>query len=98
MLNDLSIYKADIQKIEGTTESLKEEIDYLKDTIVTLDDHIQLILKEMLETRNLAHLTWALAEWRETDLLDPRFLSGRVPMFMASLGEGIVISHGSTIP
>lgn len=51
LLNDLSIYKADIQKIEGTTESLKQEIDYLKDTIVTLDDHIQLILKEMLETR-----------------------------------------------
>ena len=51
LLNDLSIYKADIQKIEGTTEPLKEEIDYLKDTIVTLDDHIQLILKEMLETR-----------------------------------------------
>jgi len=25
----------------------------------------------MLETRNLAHLAWALAEWRETDLLDP---------------------------
>jgi exonuclease SbcC len=51
LLNDLSIYKADIQKIVGTTESLKEEIDYLKDTIVTLDDRIQLILKEMLETR-----------------------------------------------
>lgn len=51
LLNDLSIYKADIQEIEGTTESLKEEIDYIKDTIVTLDDHIQLILKQMLETR-----------------------------------------------
>ncbi len=51
LLNDLSIYRADIQKIDGTTESLKEEIDHLKDTIVTLDDHIQLILKEMLETR-----------------------------------------------
>lgn len=51
LLNDLSIYKADIQEIEGTTDSLKEEIDYIKDTIVTLDDHIQLILKQMLETR-----------------------------------------------
>lgn len=51
MINDLSMYRDDIQKIEDTTESLKEEIDYLKDTIVTLDDHIQLILKEMLETR-----------------------------------------------
>jgi exonuclease SbcC len=51
MINDLSIYRADIQKIEDTQGSLKEEIDYLKDNIVTLDDHIQLILKEMLETR-----------------------------------------------
>ncbi|MFN2435136.1 MAG: hypothetical protein ABR515_07150 [Nitrososphaeraceae archaeon] len=51
MINDLSIYREDVQKIEDTTESLKEEIDYLKDTIVTLDDHIQLIFKEMLETR-----------------------------------------------
>jgi len=52
MINDLSIYRADIQKIEDTEESLKEEIDYLKDNIVTLHDHIQLILKELLETRN----------------------------------------------
>jgi DNA repair protein SbcC/Rad50 len=51
MINDLSMYRADIQKIEDTTESLKVEIDYLKDTIVTLDGHIQLILKKMLETR-----------------------------------------------
>lgn len=51
LLNDLTIYKADIQKIEDISESLKQEIDYLKDTIVTLDDRIQLILKEMLETR-----------------------------------------------
>jgi exonuclease SbcC len=50
MINDLSIYREDVQKIEDTTESLKEEIDYLKDTIVTLDDHIQLIFKEILET------------------------------------------------
>lgn len=52
MINDLSIYRADIQKIDDTQESLKEEIDYLKDNIVTLHDHIQLILKELLETRN----------------------------------------------
>ena len=51
MVNDLSMYRIDLQKIKNTNESLREEIDYFKDSIEQLNDQIKIILKNMLEMR-----------------------------------------------
>jgi exonuclease SbcC len=51
MINDLGNYKKELQNIQNITESLKDEIDYVKDSTVNLNDKIQLILKKMLEAR-----------------------------------------------
>jgi len=51
MVNDLSMYRIDLQKIKDTNESLQEEIDYFKDSVEQLNDHIKIILKNMLEMR-----------------------------------------------
>lgn len=51
MLNDLGNYKKELQNIQNITESLKDEIDYVKDSTVNLNDKIQIILKKMLEAR-----------------------------------------------
>ena len=51
MINDLGNYAEELQNIQAITESLKEEIEYLKDSIVNQNDKIQSILKKMLETR-----------------------------------------------
>jgi DNA repair protein SbcC/Rad50 len=51
LINELSLYKIDLQKIKVTTESLHEEIDYFKDSVYQLNDQVQKILTQMLETR-----------------------------------------------
>lgn len=51
MINDLGNYKKELQNIQNITESLKDEIDYVKDSTVNLNDKIQIILKKMLEAR-----------------------------------------------
>jgi exonuclease SbcC len=51
MINDLCMYKVDVQKIKDTSESLREEIEYFKDGVEHLNNQIQIILKDMLEMR-----------------------------------------------
>lgn len=51
MINDLSMYKEDLQKIKQTTESLRQEIDYFTDSIGNLNDKMQIILKDILDMR-----------------------------------------------
>ncbi len=51
MLNDLGNYKKELQNIQNITESLKDEVDYTKDSIVSLNDKIQYTLKKMLDIR-----------------------------------------------
>ena len=51
MTNDLSNYSKEQENIQSITESLKDEIDYIKDSIVSKNDELQSILKNMLETR-----------------------------------------------
>lgn len=51
MTNDLSNYSKELENIQFITESLKDEIDYIKDSIVSKNDELQSILKNMLETR-----------------------------------------------
>jgi exonuclease SbcC len=51
MINDLSMYREDLQKIKETIESLKEEIGYFIDNIADLNDQMQIILKDILEMR-----------------------------------------------
>ncbi len=53
MTNDLGNYKKELQNIQNITASLKDEIDYIKDSTVNLNDKIQLILKKMLEARQM---------------------------------------------
>lgn len=51
IVNELSMYRMDLQKIKDSNESLREEIDYFKDSVQQLNDRIKIILKNMLETR-----------------------------------------------
>ncbi|MDW0155834.1 MAG: SMC family ATPase [Nitrososphaeraceae archaeon] len=51
MMNDLGNYKKELQNIQNITESLKDEVDYIKDSIVGHNDKIQSTLKKMLDTR-----------------------------------------------
>jgi exonuclease SbcC len=51
IVDDLCNCTKELQNIQDITESLKEEIDYIKDKIVNQNDNIQSILKKMLETR-----------------------------------------------
>lgn len=51
IIDDLGNYSKELQNIRDITESLNEEIDYIKDNIVNQNDNIQSILKKMLETR-----------------------------------------------
>lgn len=51
MVDDLGNYKKESQNIQNVTESLKAEIDYIRDSTVNLNDTIQLVLKKILETR-----------------------------------------------
>jgi exonuclease SbcC len=51
MINDLRTYEEELQTIKGITDSLEEEIDYIKDSIVNQNDKIRSILKKMLATR-----------------------------------------------
>ena len=51
IINDLSMYRQDQQKIKETSESLREEIEYFNDSIKDLDNQIQNVLKEMLAMR-----------------------------------------------
>ena len=51
MINDLSNYSIELENIQNITESLKEEIEYTKDSIVNHDDKIQSILNKMLDAR-----------------------------------------------
>jgi exonuclease SbcC len=51
VINDLSNYSKELESIQNITESLKDEIDYTKDSIVSKNDEIQSILKKMLDTR-----------------------------------------------
>jgi DNA repair protein SbcC/Rad50 len=51
IVNELSMYRMDIEKIKDSNESLREEIDYFKDSVEQLNDGIKIILKNMLETR-----------------------------------------------
>jgi DNA repair protein SbcC/Rad50 len=51
MINDLSMYREDLQKIKETTESLRQEIDYFTDSVEDLNDQMQIILKDILEMR-----------------------------------------------
>ena len=51
LINDLSLFRVDLQKIKDTSESLKEEIDYFNDTIINLNNQIQIILNDILEMR-----------------------------------------------
>lgn len=51
IMNDLGNYKKELQNIQNITESLKDEIDYIKDSTVNLNAKIQLTLKKMLEAR-----------------------------------------------
>ena len=47
MMNDLGNYKKELQNIQDITESLKDEVDYIKDGIVSHNDKIQSTLKKM---------------------------------------------------
>jgi exonuclease SbcC len=51
MSTDLSNCIKELQNIQNITEPLKDEIDYIKDSIVRQNDKIQLTLKKMLGTR-----------------------------------------------
>jgi DNA repair protein SbcC/Rad50 len=51
MINDLSMYREDLQKIKETIESSKQEIGYFIDNIAHLNDQMQIILKDILEMR-----------------------------------------------
>ena len=51
MSTDLSNCIKELQNIQNITEPLKDEIDYIKDSIVSHNDKIQLTLKKMLDTR-----------------------------------------------
>jgi DNA repair protein SbcC/Rad50 len=51
MMNDLGNYKKELQNIQNITESLKDEVDYIQDNIVSHNDKIQSTLKKMLDTR-----------------------------------------------
>jgi exonuclease SbcC len=51
IIDDLGNYTKELRNIRDLTESLKEEIDYIKDNIVNQNNNIQSILKKMLETR-----------------------------------------------
>ena len=51
IIDDLGNYSKELQNIRDITESLNEEIDYIKDNIVNQNHNIQSILKKMLETR-----------------------------------------------
>ena len=51
MMTDLSNYSKELGNIQNITESLKDEIDYTKDSIVRKNDEIQSILKKMLDAR-----------------------------------------------
>ena len=51
MMNDLGNYKKELQNIQNITESLKHEVDYIQDSIVSHNDKIQSTLKKMLDTR-----------------------------------------------
>ena len=51
MINDLNNYSKELADIQNIIESLKIEIDYTKECIVTKNDEIQSILKKMLDTR-----------------------------------------------
>jgi exonuclease SbcC len=51
MINELGMYKVELQKIKDTSESLREEIDYFKDGVVHLNNQIQIIMKDVLEMR-----------------------------------------------
>ncbi len=51
IVNELSMYRMDLQKIKDSNESLREEIDYFKDSVEQLNDRIKIISKNMLETR-----------------------------------------------
>jgi exonuclease SbcC len=51
MINDLSMYREDLQKIKETTESLRQEIDYFTDSVEEFNHVMQIILKDILEMR-----------------------------------------------
>jgi len=51
IVNELIMYRMDLQKIKDSNESLREEIDYFKDSVEQLNDRIKIISKNMLETR-----------------------------------------------
>lgn len=51
MIDDLGNYKKESQNLQNVTESLKDEIDYIKDRAFNLNDTIQLVLKKILEAR-----------------------------------------------
>ena len=51
MSTDLSNCIKELQNIQNITEPLKDEIDYIKDSIASHNDKIQLTLKKMLDTR-----------------------------------------------
>jgi DNA repair protein SbcC/Rad50 len=51
LINDLSLFRLDLQKIKDTSESLKEEIDYFNDATMNLKDQIQVILKDIVVMR-----------------------------------------------
>ncbi|HEY7228210.1 MAG TPA: SMC family ATPase [Nitrososphaeraceae archaeon] len=51
LINDLTMYRIDLQKIKDTSESLKVENEYFNDTIINLNNQIQIILKDILEMR-----------------------------------------------
>ena len=51
MINDLGLYKVELQKIKDTLQSSREEIEYFKDGVVHLNNQIQIILKNVLEMR-----------------------------------------------
>jgi DNA repair protein SbcC/Rad50 len=51
MMNELSNYSKELENIQISSESLKHEIDYTKDSIVGKNDEIKSVLKKMLDTR-----------------------------------------------
>jgi len=51
LTNDLNKYSKELENAHSIAESLKDEIDYIRDTIVSKEDDIRSILKNMLVTR-----------------------------------------------
>lgn len=51
MINDLNHYSKELETINNITASLKDEVEYTKDSMVSQSNKIQLILKKILDTR-----------------------------------------------